>query len=63
MSHRSMTQVDNCVHARVSYRHEGTQIEPAKPKTRYPDYKPHQPNFYLEKTLEHIERWEAALWS
>jgi glycoprotein endo-alpha-1,2-mannosidase len=43
--------------------HEGTQIEPAVPKSisgfEYEDYSPEDPMFYLTKTAELVERYEA----
>jgi len=42
--------------------HEGTQIEPAVPKTaedyKYEDYKPHDENYYLERTKHWIQAFE-----
>jgi glycoprotein endo-alpha-1,2-mannosidase len=44
--------------------HEGTQIEPAVPKTvgdhAYQDYRPHEPDYYLGRTRYWMERFVAT---
>jgi glycoprotein endo-alpha-1,2-mannosidase len=45
--------------------HEGTQIEPAIPKSieefTYEDYRPRAPEYYLTRTAEWVLRFEAKL--
>ena len=44
--------------------HEGTQIEPAVPKTvgdyTYQDYSPREPAWYLDRTAHWVARYEGA---
>lgn len=43
--------------------HEGTQIEPAVPKSipgyTYEDYRPLAPDFYLDRTAHWVRQWKA----
>ena len=44
----------------LSWRHEGTQVEPAVPAENYEDYGSDGPNAYVDLSYSYVARWRAG---